>query len=76
MSQLRLCEVAGCDVDELAEVEAGRRRASGRLLSNLAGALDVDLSYFFSEIAATRGRHPLPRTHSATVIPFRRDNDR
>lgn len=71
LSPERLAEMIGCSSHEMAEFEAGHRRASAQLLADLAKALGVDIGFFFEGIASVDfQRSPLSQTISATVIPF------
>ena len=73
LSPEQLAQMIGCSSQEVAEIEAGHRRASAQMLADLASELGVDVGFFFEGMAAVElQKSPLSQTISATVIPFRK----
>ncbi|MFY0615211.1 MAG: helix-turn-helix transcriptional regulator [Hyphomicrobiaceae bacterium] len=73
LSPDKLAQMTGCSGPEITEIELGHRRASAQTLADLAGALGVEVGFFFEGIDAVElETSPLNQVNSATVIPFNR----
>lgn len=71
LSRDQVADQIGSSSQEIAEFEAGLRRASPRTLVQLSRALDVNIVFFFENMPEHEStKTVINTTHSATVISF------